>query len=221
MTDNVKRLFDGATKETHVPPSIDLEVRVYSAATTLARQAACERLTALGFVKAAKAGNFEPRIMNVSGDPLKAIGMFSGFSEPVKVIAEAMSLSSGKDALLCITQRVPYTQTSETDDEDTSDLEFGATISVMPHVMKDGQLDIRCSRWLSRTATGDEIGPELVRSPSVSTNASSDGKGYLGPTDAFVHAEFVGAAEPTPEVAGEIIITVVTGKVAEGRILAG
>jgi hypothetical protein len=222
------RLLAGATTEVKVPRLIEFDVSIYSAATNRPCEEVLDHLRERGFVSANRPGNFEPRIFNVSGNPEKAIDLFSGLSKLDVMSAKTFSVSDGAQATVSATRSIPYTSRKTTETapdgstrvthEEKSDLKVGVFLNLSAEavVQKNDQVEMRCHRATTRPmyAPDVESGTNLPRAIQTSTAT----KCLLTPNDAFVHVEFLHAEKPTDSFSGETIVTVITARIADPKV---
>lgn len=218
-----KRLLAGATTEVKVPRMVEFDVSIYSAATNRPPQEVLDLLQER-FISANRPGSFEPRIVDVAGNPEKAIELFVGLPKLDVVSAEKFSLSDGAKATVSATRTLPYTsqQTTETASDGStrilherkSEVKFGVSLNLRAAVVHNrNQVEICCHRAASRPTYAPEVGTgtSLLRIEHTSSAA----KCLMTPSDAFVHVEFLPDENPTDRFSGEVIITVVMAKIAD------
>lgn len=215
-----KRLLGGAKTEIKVPETVSLEVSVYSVGTGRPMQAVLDLLKDREFTPASRLGDFQPRVIDVSGDRSKVLEVFAELSKPRLVSEATLSVSAGVQAIVSATRSMSYAMqtTTETDlngskrvREKKGEIRFGVSLYLEPVVTPQGALELTCHREVSRPTDAAQVGTGKGLMRLVHTSSSA--RGRLKPEDAFVHAEFLRAENPTPRFSGEIIVTVISANV--------
>lgn len=214
------RLLDGAKTEIKSPETVGVEVFIYSSRTELSTEDVLELLQVKGFTPADRPGDLQPRIIDVSGGLSNALEMFAEFSKPDLMSESTLAVPAGSQWVVSATRSMPYAMqtTTETDLNGSTRVQvkngkirFGITLYLEPAVNREGGVTLTCHRQVTRPVETEQAATGSGLTQVAQTFSSV--KGFMKADDAFVHAEFVQAENPTPGFSGEVIVTLISAKV--------